>query len=55
MQTINQNPIYFMEQNFRGAWVVYGMDGVKQYYGYTKAQAREKYLSESRTIICKSR
>lgn len=53
MQTINQKPIYFMERNFRGAWVVYGCDGVKQYYGYTKEQARKKYLSESPTITCK--
>ena len=43
--------IFFIEQNIRGAWVVYGKEGVKQYYGYTKEQARQKYLKESRTII----
>ena len=27
--------IQFVERNARGAWVVYGADGIKQYYGYT--------------------
>lgn len=43
--------IFFIEKNIRGAWVVYGKEGVKQYYGYTKEQARQKYLDEARTII----
>lgn len=28
--------IYFMEKNIHGAWVVYGVAGIKQYYYYTK-------------------
>ena len=40
-----------VKECLRGAWVVYGKEGVKQYYGYTKEQARQKYLDEARTII----
>lgn len=43
--------IFFIEKNIRGAWVIYGLEGIKQYYGYTKEQARQKYLDEVRTII----
>ena len=39
MATINRGIVFFMEKNIRGAWVVYGIDGVKQYYGYTKGKA----------------
>lgn len=35
--------IFFIERNIRGAWVVYGKEGIKQYYGYTKEQARFLY------------
>ena len=50
MANINQNTIFFMEKNIHGAWVVYGIDGIKQYYGYTKAQAREKYIEDCKTF-----
>ena len=43
--------IFFMEKNLHGAWVVYGVLGVKQYYDYTKEQAREKYLAECESKI----
>lgn len=43
-----------MERNIRGAWVVWGADGIKQYYGYTKAQARQKYLDECNVFINES-
>lgn len=42
--------IFFAEQNIHGAWVVYGSEGVKQYYGYTKAQAIEKYKKSYKEI-----
>lgn len=48
MRLINQNTIYFTEKNERGAWVVYGAYGVKQYYGYTKAQALRLYRQSDR-------
>lgn len=35
--------IFFVERNIYGAWVVYGTEGVKQYYGYTKAEAEALY------------
>ena len=41
-----RGPIYFMERNIRGAWVVYGVIGIKQYYYYTKVQARQMYIDE---------
>ena len=43
--------IYMIEKNNRGAWVVYGILGVKQYYDYTKMQAREKYIDEARATV----
>lgn len=43
---MRKSPIHFMEKNIHGAWVVYGLMGVKQYYYYTKAQARQMYVDE---------
>lgn len=43
--------IYFSEKNVRGAWVIYGTLGVKQYYGYTKAEAEKLYLQECKRRI----
>ncbi len=51
---VKQDVIYFMERNIHGAWVIYGDFGVKQYYGYTKAQARKLY-KESGTILLNER
>lgn len=49
---MRKNPIFFMEKNIRGAWVVYGELGVKQYYYYTKEEAKKMYLDEcNRTIF----
>lgn len=39
--------IYFMEQNHRGVWVVYGVFGIQQYYYYTQKQAQELYMHEA--------
>ena len=45
--------IFFSEKNIHGAWVVYGINGVKQYYGYTKKEAEKKYREEAeKVIIC---
>lgn len=43
---MRKSPIHFIEKNIHGAWVVYGLMGVKQYYYYTKAQARQMYVDE---------
>lgn len=36
--------IQFIERNIRGMLVMYGINGIQQFYGYTKAQAMTKYL-----------
>lgn len=41
-----KSKIHFMEKNVHGAWVVWGVIGIRQYYYYTKAQARSLYLKE---------
>lgn len=38
--------IYFVEKNIHGAWVVYGLFGVRQYYYYTKKEAMRRYRGE---------
>lgn len=43
--------IYFMERNIHGAWVVYGIDGIKQYYYYTKKEAKKKYLEDCTVFV----
>ena len=46
-----KNPIYFIEKNIHGAWVIYGVLGVRKYYYYTKAQARKMYIDEYKSTI----
>lgn len=46
--------IHFAERNTAGAWAVYGTEGVKQFYGYTKAEAIRKYNEASREIIART-
>ena len=43
--------IFFIERNIRGAWVVYGSEGIKQYYGYTKQQAKNMYQQSGKTFV----
>lgn len=43
--------IYFSEKNVHGAWVVYGIAGVKQYYGYSRKEAERKYREEARNTF----
>lgn len=43
--------IYMVEKNHRGAWVIYGINGVMQYYDYTKKQAMEMYIQEAESKI----
>ena len=47
---INDSIVYFMERNIHGAWVVYGASGVKQYYGYTKEEARRMYIEAHKSV-----
>lgn len=43
--------IYYVDKNIRGAWVIYGDLGVRQYYGYTKRQSIERYQNDCRNIF----
>lgn len=43
--------VFFIERNIRGAWVIYGRIGVRQYYYYTKSQAKEKYETECKKVL----
>lgn len=46
--------IYLVEKNIRGAWVIYGSDGVKQFYYCSKKDAIQKYRENDKTIeVCK--
>lgn len=48
--------IFFIERNIRGAWVIWGDIGIRQYYYYTKAEARRMYNEESeRTVFYNKR
>ena len=51
----NMGIIYFTEKNIHGAWVIYGMLGVRQYYFYTKKRAMEKYKEEYRMTFVKNK
>lgn len=42
--------VFIVEKNFRGAWVIYGAIGVRQYYGFTKAQAVKRYREKVKEI-----
>lgn len=35
--------IFAVDRNVHGAWVIYGTEGVKQFYGYTNAEAINEY------------
>ena len=43
--------VFLVEKNIRGAWVVYGAIGVKQYYGYSKSEAVKRYEEECKSIL----
>ncbi len=43
--------VFAVEKNIRGAWVIYGALGVRQYYGHTKLQSIAKYRQEYREKI----
>lgn len=38
--------IIVMYQTFQGAWAIHGVLGYRQYMGYSKTEARKKYLAE---------
>lgn len=38
--------ISLMYQTFQGAWAIHGVLGYRQYMGYSKTEARKRYLAE---------
>ena len=45
------NCIDFVEKNIRGAWVIWGVLGIRQYYYYTKKEAMRMYKEEASHVI----
>lgn len=43
--------VFFVERNMHGSRVVYGVDGVKQYYGLSKAEAVQRYKENCNVFI----
>lgn len=43
--------VFFVEKNIHGGYVVYGSEGIKQYYGVTKAQAKKLYQQSGKTFV----
>lgn len=46
--------ISFIEKNIHGAVVVYGLCGVRQFYGYTKSEAKKLYVDECNKLYIRS-
>lgn len=38
--------IFYIDTNIHGAIVICGDIGIRQYYGYTKSEAKKMYLNE---------
>lgn len=43
--------IHLVERNIRGAVVIYGALGVRQYYDYAENEARRRYIAECRSTF----
>lgn len=43
--------IFFVEKNIHGAWTIYGVLGVKQYYYYSRKEAMQRYMEEARSKV----
>lgn len=53
-EDIRDNPIWWIELNIYGAWVIHGCIGIRQYLYYTKREARRMYIEEvhAKRIAC---
>ena len=51
MSKANNDNIFFVETNIHGAIVIYGNIGIRQYYYYTKTDARKAYLKECNKLL----
>lgn len=45
----------FVEKNIHGAWVVYGVLGIRQYYYYTKKEAIRLYKEEAKNTFAQNK
>lgn len=45
---MNRGVVYFTERNIRGAWVIWGAIGMRQYYNYAKKDAEQMYRQEAK-------
>lgn len=43
--------IHLIERNIRGAVVIYGALGVRQYYDYTKSEACRRYIADCKSTF----
>ena len=43
--------IHLVERNIRGAVVIYGALGVRQYYDYTETEARRRYIADCKSTF----
>ena len=50
--SIRRSSIWFIEKNVRGAWVIHGCIGIRQYYYYTKKEAIRRYRNEVLETKC---
>lgn len=41
-----RNGIWSVERTFQGAWAIRGLIGLRQYMGYSKAEAKRRYMAE---------
>lgn len=51
MGKITDDPIFCIEKNIHGAWVIWGVLGIRQYYYYTKKEAKERYIEEAKGTV----
>ena len=50
-----KNAIHFVDKNIHGAWVIYGILGIRQYYGYSKKEAIRLYKNECESTIIEAK
>lgn len=48
---MSNNIIYSIDRNIHGAIVIYGAIGIRQFYYYSKAEARRLYIQEYKKAV----
>lgn len=52
---MTQQYIHLIERNIRGAIVIYGALGLRQYYNYTITEARRRYIADCKSTFITNR